>query len=126
MAEFPDITLHYFDLRGRGQFIRALLTQREVPFTDDRVKLAKDNSNWPQIRGDRNVTGDFQKFPFLQWGDLPYYFRNKPIRYNCDGPTTFTAFVRVDTTNAEQEVYEDNNYAEITFTLPPAPPDEGG
>lgn len=70
MADFPSITLHYFDLRGRGQFIRALLSHRKVPYTDNRIKLAKDNSNWPRIRKDRNITGDFQKFPFLQWGDL--------------------------------------------------------
>ena len=70
MADFPPVTLHYFDLRGRGQFIRALLSHHQVPFTDDRVKLAKDNSNWPQVRGDRGVTGDFQKLPFLQWDDI--------------------------------------------------------
>ena len=35
MAEFPDVTLHYFDLRGRGQFIRGLLSHHQVPFTDD-------------------------------------------------------------------------------------------
>ncbi len=70
MAEFPDVTLHYFDLRGRGQFIRGLLSHHQVPFTDDRIKLAKDNSNWPQIRSDRNLSGDFQKLPFLQWDDM--------------------------------------------------------
>jgi glutathione S-transferase len=70
MSDFPDISLHYFDLRGRGQAIRALLTHHEVPFADNRIVLAKDNSNWPQIRGDRDITGDFQKLPFLHWGDL--------------------------------------------------------
>lgn len=70
MPDYPDITLHYFDLRGRGQFIRALLTHHDVPFTDDRIRLAKDNSNWPTIRDDRNISGDFQKLPFLQWGDI--------------------------------------------------------
>ena len=69
MTDFPAVTLHYFDLRGRGQFIRALLTHRQVPFTDDRIVLARDNSNWPEIRNDRDITGDFQKLPFLQWGD---------------------------------------------------------
>ena len=69
MAEHPPVTLHYFDLRGRGQFIRALLTHRGVAFTDDRIVLNRDNSNWPDVRKDRNVTGDFQKVPFLQWGD---------------------------------------------------------
>lgn len=69
MSVYPEITLHYFDLRGRAQFIRGLLTHREVPFIDDRIVLAKDNSNWPGIRNDRTITGDFQKIPTLQWGD---------------------------------------------------------
>lgn len=70
MDDFPDVTLHYFDLRGRGQFIRGLLSHHQVPFTDNLIKLTKDNSNWPLIRTDRNVTGDFQKLPFLQWDDM--------------------------------------------------------
>lgn len=70
MSAYPDITLHYFDLRGRGQCIRALLSHHQVPFTDDRIVLAKDNNNWPALRDDRNITGDFQKLPFLQWDDL--------------------------------------------------------
>lgn len=70
MPDYPAITLHYFDLRGRGQSIRALLTHHQVPFTDDRIVLAKDNSNWPAIREDRTISGDFQKLPCLQWGDL--------------------------------------------------------
>ena len=70
MPDTPAITLHYFDLRGRAQFIRALLAHHQVPFTDERIKLAKDNSNWPIIRNDRNISGDFQKLPFLQWGDM--------------------------------------------------------
>lgn len=70
MPDYPEITLHYFDLRGRGQFIRGLLSHREVPFTDDRIVLDKDNGNWPALRADRDVTGDFQKLPFLHWGDV--------------------------------------------------------
>lgn len=69
MPDTPAVTLHYFDLRGRGQFIRALLSHRGIAFTDDRIKLAKDNSNWPQLRNDRDRTGDFQKLPCLQWGE---------------------------------------------------------
>ena len=69
MTDFPDVSFSYFDLRGRGQFIRALLTHHEVPFTDNRIVLSRDNSNWPEVRNDRSMTGDFQKVPFLQWGD---------------------------------------------------------
>lgn len=58
----------------------------------------------------------------LQWGETAIYFRNKPIRYNCEGPTTFTAYVRVDTANAVQEIREDNNVAEISFMI--ADPDD--
>ena len=58
----------------------------------------------------------------LQWGETAIYFRNKPIRYNCEGPTTFTAYVRVDTTNAVPEIREDNNVAEISFMI--ADPDD--
>lgn len=57
----------------------------------------------------------------LQWGNLPMYFRNKPIRYNCDEATNFTLYVRVDTANTVQEVYEDNNYKEVSFFLAYAP-----
>ncbi len=70
MPEDTEITLHYFDVRGRGQFIRGLLTHRDIPFSDDRIKLNADNSNWPDIRSNRAVSGDFQKLPALQWDDL--------------------------------------------------------
>jgi hypothetical protein len=40
-----------------------------VPFTDDRIVLDKHNSNWPVLRDNRDITGDFQKLPFLHWGD---------------------------------------------------------
>jgi hypothetical protein len=69
MSDYPAISFHYFDLRGRGQFIRGLLHHHQVPFTDERIVLDKDNSNWPVIRQNRDITGEFQKLPFLQWGD---------------------------------------------------------
>jgi len=70
MTRFPDITLHYFDIRGRGQFLRALLHHRNIPFQDERIVLKADNSNWPEIRKDRNTSGQFQKLPALQWDKL--------------------------------------------------------
>lgn len=69
MSSYPPVTLHYFDVRGRGQFIRHLLTQREVPFRDERVVLGGDRSLWLQLRADRGRTGAFQKLPTLQWGE---------------------------------------------------------
>jgi hypothetical protein len=58
----------------------------------------------------------------LEWGALPYYFRNKEVQFPCDETTTFTAWVRVDTLNEVPEIYEDNNYKELTFTVPYYPP----
>ncbi|MDG2175932.1 MAG: hypothetical protein P8M72_07375 [Gammaproteobacteria bacterium] len=69
MSDYPAISFHYFDLRGRGQLIRGFLHHHQVPFTDERIVLAKDNSNWPVIRQNRDLTGDFQKLPFILWGD---------------------------------------------------------
>jgi glutathione S-transferase len=71
MMHFPAITLLYFDVRGRGQFIRHLLTQRGVPFHDARVVLpGGDRTAWLELRKDRVRTGAFQKLPTLQWGDM--------------------------------------------------------
>lgn len=70
MAAYPEITLRYFNVRGRGQFIRGLMTHRGIPFIDERIHLKADNSDWPAIRQDRNISGDFQKLPTLQWGDI--------------------------------------------------------
>lgn len=70
MHEHPAVTLHYFDVRGRGQFIRCLLTQRGVAFRDERVVLGADRSAWLALRPRREITGAFQKLPTLQWGEL--------------------------------------------------------
>ena len=70
MSTYPAATLNYFDVRGRGQFIRHLLTQRAVPFRDERVQLGADRSLWLQTRKQREITGPFQKLPTLQWGEL--------------------------------------------------------
>lgn len=68
MNQFPAVTLHYFDVRGRGQFIRHLLTHHGVPFRDERVVLGGDRALWLKLRADRGRTGAFQKLPTLQWG----------------------------------------------------------
>lgn len=67
MTHTPAITLHYFDVRGRGQFIRALLTQRGIAFHDERVVLNGDRALWLKLREERARTGAFQKLPTLQW-----------------------------------------------------------
>lgn len=70
MNKYPAITLHYFDVRGRGQFIRQLLNHRGIPFTDAAIALGTDRSLWLAIRKQRERSGVFQKLPTLQWGEL--------------------------------------------------------
>ena len=65
---YPEIELRYFPVRGRGQFIRALLHHRQVPFSDHRILLSADLSSWQETRQDRALTGPFQKMPALAWG----------------------------------------------------------
>jgi len=70
MKVYPPITLHYFNVRGRGQFIRHLLSHRGIPFTDAAITIGADRSVWLEIRKQRERSGAFQKLPTLQWGDL--------------------------------------------------------
>lgn len=69
-SEMPELLFRYFDIRGRGQFIRGLLQHRGLPFQDERIVLSADNANWPDIRSDRKTSGYFQKMPTLQCGDI--------------------------------------------------------
>ena len=68
MANHPPITLRYFDARGRAQFLRYYFHARKIPFTDERVALSADFSAWHAMRGNRSVTGPFQKLPVLLCG----------------------------------------------------------
>ena len=68
------------------------------------------------------IEADITRIDDLEWDALPYYFRNKEVQFPCDETTTFTAWVRVDTLNEVPEIYEDNNYKELTFTVPYYPP----
>jgi glutathione S-transferase len=69
MAATPKITLHYFDARGRAQFLRYYLAARDVEYTDQRVPLSADFAAWAAIRGDRSKFGPFHRLPVLHWGD---------------------------------------------------------
>ena len=69
MSEIPDITLRYFDCRGRGQFARYYFGYRDIPFVDERVPLSADFNAWQEIRDDRSIAGPFHKLPVLHWGD---------------------------------------------------------
>ena len=62
-----DITLRYFDARGRVQFIRDYMSIRGVAYTDERVPLSADFSAWLAIRDDATRTGPFRKLPVLEF-----------------------------------------------------------
>src|SRR5262245_25034797 len=69
MASPPKITLHYFDARGRAQFLRYYLAARGVAYEDRRVPLSPDFAAWAAIRGDRSAFGPFHRLPVMQWGE---------------------------------------------------------
>lgn len=63
-----DITLRYFDCRGRAQYLRYFLRLRGIQFTDYRVPLSAGFAEWLKIKADNSITGPFRKLPVLQWG----------------------------------------------------------
>jgi glutathione S-transferase len=67
MPTKPDVTLRYFNARGRAQFLRYYLRARNIAFTDERVALSADFAAWAAMRDDRMRTGPFQKLPVLDW-----------------------------------------------------------
>jgi hypothetical protein len=69
MTNIPSVTLRYFDCRGRAQHLRYFLRGRNIPFTDERVPLSGDFSEWRAIQPDRTRSGYFQKLPILHWGE---------------------------------------------------------
>lgn len=60
------ITLHYFNARGRAQFLRYYLACRDHAFEDHRIGLSADFHEWREIRDDRSVTGPFKRLPVLE------------------------------------------------------------
>ena len=69
MAEYPAITLRYFDCRGRAQSFRYFLSHRGIAHTDDRVPLGNDFAAWQALKPQRKLTGAFGKLPALHWGE---------------------------------------------------------
>lgn len=67
--QHPPITLRYFDVRGRAQFLRYYFKARKVSFTDERVPVGDNFAAWQALRDDRARTGPFKKLPVLHWGD---------------------------------------------------------
>jgi glutathione S-transferase len=65
----PKIILRYFDARGRVQFLRYYFEVRGIAYTDERIPLSADFSEWQAIRDDSSVTGPFKKLPVLHFDD---------------------------------------------------------
>jgi hypothetical protein len=66
MNDAREIKLHYFDARGRAQFIRYYFDLRVMPFTDNRIPLSADFHAWAAVRDDQSITGPFKRLPVLQ------------------------------------------------------------
>jgi len=60
------MTLHYFNARGRAQFLRYYLACRNHAFNDRRIGLSADFREWLDIRDDRSTTGPFKRLPVLE------------------------------------------------------------
>lgn len=69
MHKGPKIVLRYFDARGRAQFLRYYFEVRGIAYTDERVPLSANFSEWQAIRNDTALTGPFKKLPVLHFDD---------------------------------------------------------
>ncbi len=69
MPANPKVTLHYFDARGRAQFIRYYLSARGVSYDDERFPLTPGFAEWAASKADREKFGPFHKLPVLRWGE---------------------------------------------------------
>lgn len=67
--QVPEITLRYFDARGRAQAIREFLSDAGIPFQDERVPLSGGALGWPSVRERPELAGPFKALPVLHWGD---------------------------------------------------------
>lgn len=68
MGIAKNITLRYFDCRGRVQYLRYYLRARGIRFTDERVPLSPGFAEWQAMKADSSLTGPFRKLPVLHWG----------------------------------------------------------
>lgn len=69
VSAWPDVTLRYFDCRGRAQYLRYYLRARGISFTDERVPLDPGFAEWMALKPDGSRSGPFGKLPVLHWGD---------------------------------------------------------
>mmetsp|Transcript_30280 Transcript_30280/g.77746 ORF Transcript_30280/g.77746 Transcript_30280/m.77746 type:complete len:161 (+) Transcript_30280:139-621(+) len=64
----PAVTLRYWACRGRVEFLRCMLHDAEVAFTDERL-TRDDMKNWTDQKRFVDVAGPFGMLPLLHWTD---------------------------------------------------------
>jgi glutathione S-transferase len=72
MVQHPQITLRYFDARGRAQPFRYLFAARGIAYSEDLVPLSTGGgagAAWPAMKEDRSRVGPFHKLPVLHYGE---------------------------------------------------------
>lgn len=61
------VTLHYLQCRGRGQAVRAQLSDAAVEFEDRRFAIDDLANSWPPLAANPEETGPFSSVPVLLW-----------------------------------------------------------
>ena len=73
----PSVTLHYFDLYGRGEVFRMLFTYLKMEFTDHRVQF----SEWPALK--TSPLCEFGVLPVLDINGKRLSQTKSVLRYVC-------------------------------------------
>ena len=71
------VTLHYFDLYGRGEIFRMIFTHLKVQFTDHRVQF----SEWPAVK--TSPLCEFGQLPVLEMNGKKLSQTRSVLRYVC-------------------------------------------
>jgi len=66
MSKTSQITLRYFNCRGRAQALRDVLLDAGLPFNDELVEVG---AKWPAQKQDKDFSGPFGSLPLLIWGN---------------------------------------------------------
>lgn len=76
-TKVPSVTLHYFDLYGRGEVFRMIFTYLKVNFTDHRVEF----SEWPTLK--TSPLCEFGVLPVLDINGRRLAQTRSILRYVC-------------------------------------------
>lgn len=76
-AKVPSVTLHYFDLYGRGEIFRMLFSYLKVNYTDHRVEF----SEWPSVK--TSALCEFGVLPVLDINGKRLAQTRSILRYVC-------------------------------------------